>query len=934
MRWRLVQHAAIAAAAAALAVLGSLALPATLADLARRGYVVTDARFLWGLLVIPALLAVRVHTLSDLPRLQQALSVLLRAGVVACVVLALVGVERVRREPRRTSTVFAIDVSESVPDAAIAAARAHVAEAWRRRGEHEVRVVAFARDAVEVPLPRPHRAEAGAAAGATSGADEPFPEIPRMPARSGAPGDARAGQETNIQAALRLAFSLLPEERLPRVVLATDGLETQGAVAAELETAARFGVPVHYLDLSDTPRPGELMVTGLEAPPRGLQPGVPFTVTGTLKATRPMAAECALAVDGERVASQVVHLEAGDEAVRLEARVEAGGERRLQLTCTPAEPSDDRFASNNRYAIVARVAEKPRVLYVEGEPGAARSLVRALGEDFDVELRGPGGVPSTAAEAERYDVVFVSDVPRLGRMDYPNVSDAQMRALAAYARAGGGLVFAGGADSLGPGGYGGTLLEREVLPVRLDVQKKEDIPTLALMLVIDRSGSMSGPKIELAKEAARATLEVLQPSDKLGIVAFDATPTMVVRLQRASNRLKITDSLSRLSPGGGTSIFPALDMAYQALAATEARVKHIILLTDGQSGRAGILELVSMSYQDKITISTVAVGLGADTGLLMQIAEEGGGRYYFTDKADNIPKLFLKEASQVGRRAVVEERFRPRVERRFRGLQMWRGLDMRRLPPLVGYVSTRAKPRAEVLMTSHLGEPILARWRLGLGRVVVWTSDVKNRWAHYWLSWPGFAKLWRQILRDTMRVERPRPTLDVHTDIAQGVLTVGIDAVDQEDRFLDALDSQVVLTGPDGAEHPLALAQTAAGRYEGRLTLGAYGPYAIRGRHTRPDAPDAEPFESYATVAWPFPAEHLAGAPDLSVIERLADASGGVRDPTPAVLFDPGGATTEHREPLWPLPLYPALVLVLLDVLLRRVRLYGRTAISWEDVRG
>ena len=112
-----------------------------------------------------------------------------------------------------------------------------------------------------------------------------------------------------------------------------------------------------------------------------------------------------------------------------------------------------------------------------------------------------------------------------------------------------------------------------------------------MMKAADRSGSMSGPKIELAKEAARPTLDVLQPSDKLGIIAFDSAPVTVVRLQRAANRLKITDSVSRLSPGGGTAIFPALDQAYRVLSATQAKVKHIILLTDGQSNRSGVLDL-------------------------------------------------------------------------------------------------------------------------------------------------------------------------------------------------------------------------------------------------------------------------------------------------------------------------------------------------------
>jgi hypothetical protein len=329
----------------------------------------------------------------------------------------------------------------------------------------------------------------------------------------------------------------------------------------------------------------------------------------------------------------------------------------------------------------------------------------------------------------------------------------------------------------------------------------------------------------------------------------------------------------------------------------------------------------------------VAVGHGSDRSLLMKIAELGGGRYYFTDRPDNIPKLFLKETSEVSRRALVEDRFRPKLARRFRRLQMFKGLDMARAPSLLGYVSTQAKPQAEIILSSHLGEPILARWRLGLGKVLVWTSDVKNRWSHFWLKWPGYAQFWRQVIRDTMRVEKEDPRFEMVAEVAQGVLRVGVDAVDDEDHFIEGLTSEVSVTDPKGNELPVTLVQTAAGRYEAQLKLKHYGPYTIKGTHTSPAAPD-DSYQSYAALAWPFPAEHLLGDPDLTPVRRLATATGGVEAPSNAQLFDAGDETTEKRTPLWSMPLYLVLGLLLLDVLLRRIRFYGRTRIRWEEVRG
>ena len=471
------------------------------------------------------------------------------------------------------------------------------------------------------------------------------------------------------------------------------------------------------------------------------------------------------------------------------------------------------------------------------------------------------------------------------------------------------------------------MLERSVLPVTLDVDKEDDIPSLAMVLVLDRSGSMSGQKLSLAKEAARVTLDVLQPSDKLGIVAFDSAPKVLAPLQRASNRMRINDALSRLSPGGGTAIFPALDQGIQMLTNTEAKIKHIILLTDGQSNRTGVLDLVALAGREKITISTVGVGSGSDQKLLMEVAEEGAGRYYFTDRADNIPRLFLKEASEVSRRSLVEERFHARISRRHRGAQVFSGIDWRRAPALLGYVSTRPKPRAEVLMRTPRGEPLLARWRLGLGQVWVWTSDIKNKWSHHWLRWSGYAQLWRQLIRDARRVERTDPALGMKTQIDQGVLEVAVDAVDADDRFIDDLKSVVRVEDPKGEVLELPLTQVAPGHYVGRTRLEHLGAYRIRGEHHAHATPE-DSMTSSANVTWPYPDEHAVGESDSRKLEALAEATGGQVDPDSATLFDTEGRTVTvqvDRRALW---IWLALGLLLLDVLVRRLSFSPRAPLG------
>ncbi len=908
--------------AALIAVVGYLVLrdigPTWVAALATEGYTVLRPEFAWALAIIPALIAIRAHTLSDLPRIQQVLSIALKSAFIALLTVSMIDIQKIDHTPRRAAMVYVVDVSESMPDAALERARKAVEATWHATLDlpedkrPELRVVTFAGLANELVLP------------AVEPGQKPLlPAFTRIAPPRGAPS-------TNLQAALRLGLTLFPEGLLPRVVVISDGLETEGSLASEGDAMSSFGVPIHYLDLGDLERPSELMVVGLEIPD-AIVSKVPFTATAKVRTNAAMRARCEVQLDGLVEKTDEHELPVGDTTLTWELTVKEGGDKKILVSCAPVVATADRFATNNRFELPFKVPERPKVLYVEGEARFQKNLAAALQQDFDVELRSARGVPQSLTEAEKYDLIFVSDVSRTAELGGENLSNSQMRVLEQYAKKGGGLVFAGGENSFGPGGWGQTLLEREVLPVRLDVQRKQDTPNLALMLVIDRSGSMAGPKIELAKQGAIATLGALQPDDLIGICAFDTKPGELVSLQRAANRFKITEAVSRLRSGGGTNIFAAIDFAYNELTKVEAKIKHIIVLTDGQSPRAGIVELASQAALERITISTIAVGNGSDETLLRDIADTAGGNHYVTVSPQSIPKLLLKETSEVTRKALVEDKFRPRTDPRFKNLQMFRGLNMDAVPPLVGYVSTRAKPRAEVLMTSHLGEPILARWRLGLGKVVVWTSDVKNRWAHYWLSWPGYAKFWRQLVRDSLRTETEDPSYAMVADIEGTTLTVGVDAVDEEDRFIDAVTSEVIATDPNGKEIPIPLAQVAAGRYEGKLELETYGPYTLRGRHT-PKVPgaDAPPtYRSFATIAWPFPDEHLLGSPDLSIFERLAALTGGQKNPDLATLFDVGDAKTESRKPMWPEPLPWALGFLVADVLLRRVRLYGKTNLRW-----
>ena len=892
-------------------------------------YTLVAPTILFALAVVPLLGWALRHSLADLPPLQRVLSLALRSLLITALALALARPARTS-ESSLVSTVLLVDVSESVTDESLGDARAIVQAAWQARGENDVRLVAFARHPRVVPI------------------DDDIEAIPAISRHASAAGAVEsAGAGTDLEAALQLAYGLFPPGHLRRAVLVSDGAQTEGDLLAEASRAKRFGVRVSY-HAYKRGVPAEVAVRSVTLPDR-IEVGSTFMVRTRLFATTPTKVRVRLRQDDAANAldpSRELELPRGETEVEMRSIVRVPGP--VTYTVDLDVQGSDRFRANNRFASSAIVPGRPAVLLVESDPSRATYLARALvAGEYEVDVRGPRELPTNVRELERFDFVVLSDVPA------DAVSLGQMDALERYVRdLGGGFLMAGGEQGFGLGGWGGTRIE-QLLPVRMDAERRRDQPSLALALVIDKSGSMTGIKMELAKDAAKATAEILSAEDYLEVVGFDSQPVRVVRMQSAANRLRILTDIGRLAPSGGTAIFPALDMAYQDLAVTRARIKHVILLTDGQTQESGLETLVQAMRAESITVSVVGLGSDVNRSLLQSMANLGGGRAYFTVDPHNVPRIFTRETSTVSRSSAVEEYFQPMVAS---PADFLRGIDVGSAPFLHGYVATQAKPSpAQVILRSELGEPLLARWRVGLGWSLAWTSDIKNRWAVEWLRWPGYQRFWSQLVREHMR-QRRRQTLDMRASIEDGLVHVEVDAIGQDDRFMDGLESRVTLTGPLGARtdrrtqrptndggsaaqngaaqdggvaapdesareetHPLR--QTAPGRYEARFPLDRYGAFVLEAVHTRDGRPIAE---SRAQVANPYPREYATIEPDETLLRRAAELTGGDREPTPARLFDPRGEKVRHNEPLWPPLLYAALGLFVLDLLLRRVRLFDR----------
>src|SRR5439155_14570561 len=365
----------------------------------------------------------------------------------------------------------------------------------------------------------------------------------------------------------------------------------------------------------------------------------------------------------------------------------------------------DQFQDNNTASGLVFSSGKPRVLLIENDMKLARHLQWALEQEgILVDVRPAKGTPDSLADLQNYELLMISNIPAT------DLTQRQMEVARTYVQdLGGGLIMLGGDQSFGLGGYYKTTLE-EILPVRSDFEKEKEKPSLAMVLVIDKSGSMGGTKMELAKDAAKGAVELLGPNDKVGVIALEGETYWVCEVQAAGNKTYIMDKISSIEAGGGTVMAPAMEAAFEAPRDTVAKLKHVIILTDGISSPGPFEEISQNMANARITCSTVGISYGGeevDEKLLKEIAQIANGRYYFTDDPASVPQIFAKETVTASKSAINEQPFLPQV---LRPTQVLSEISFADAPFLLGYVTTRPKPTCEFILATEKGDPLLAWW--------------------------------------------------------------------------------------------------------------------------------------------------------------------------------------------------------------------------------
>lgn len=748
----------------------------------------------WLVLLIPVLMVSR-FSLVDRPPVTRVLALILRGLAVVLIVLALCR-PFVSRRMDDLHVVYLIDVSESVDLEDAQAAVDQVRAYNEGLGAGDSWSLFFVADGVR-------------ACDSLEAASE------QLDLWQGHLSDSTFRQATRLSEALLLTRMQFPADKARRTILFTDARETETPVRAALDILSEEQIQV-YCQLLRGLQVSEACLVSVTPNTSLAYDGEMVRLSVEAVANRSLPARLRIVNRSVVVQETDVLLDPNtDNVFHFDVAMTTPGE---SVWTAALVASQDHFQINNQAACTITVGGKPRVLVLHETPRDMRPFRRALElQGFSVEVRPNHGVPGSLEEFLVFDAVILASVPAT------DMNASQMDLVKRYVTDfGGGLIMMGSNNSFGLGGYYKTPVE-EVLPLTSRYEKEKEQPSVGMVLVIDKSGSMQGAPIALARQAAKATVELLGPRDQMAVVGFDSRAYAVSEMRSAGEVTGVSDAIDTLAAGGGTNMYPGMQMAYDLLMVTSAKIKHVILLSDGRSQAGDHHGMAQLMADAGITLSTIALGQ-ADRALLSSLAEIGHGRYYETSDPSTIPKIFTKETVETSRSGTKEDLF-SLVQTSDHPVMT--GFDEVELPMILGYVMTRMKPATQLLLASDTGDPILAVSRYGLGAGMAYTSDLTDNWGTQWLSWKRGGEFWGQAIRGVLRRQSTEGVFVTQQSDA-AAWTVDLLRTNPAGQFVTGLHWDAQLVTAAGRTDSVTCREVGLGRYRVTVPVEASASQTLR----------------------------------------------------------------------------------------------------------
>ncbi len=729
--------------------------------------------FLAAVIAVIPILIWQWRSLTHFPAYMQTLLLLLRIGVVLVIVSALAGPVRVEQNFRKF-ILFAIDQSGSIPEHGFSEHKSFIDKAIESKGDNDYAILPFA----------------GKPGVVASAPIKPASELltPIVPS------------QTDYAKASVLAEAIVPEDSVGEVVLMSD-FQIAKSAPEQQGKINQFGIDVYSVDIASKIERPEILIDSIIVP-QTVRVGQPFQVEVRVKSNTAQKAEIALSLaDTPRSATAATEgaTEAKATTAELAKTAEStdkkGGSdtsdnsnksvfpaqqiefaqpgiQTVRFDFTPAQTQaysfqaiianpdsslKDTLSENNVFNASVVALPQGKVLLVENKPNLAAPLSKALAAEFlTITACTTESFPD---DLDEFEAIILSNTPSTA------LNEFELFRLEEYITSGGGVIALGGDQSFTAGGWHGTKLE-ELMPVECVEQGKQPRPSLAMVLVLDRSASMKpdgspdgqpGTAIELAKEAARRAVGVLSPTDQLGILTYEDNYNWNVELAPVLDSDAIIKKIDSIKAEGRTNLYPALCRAKQALEESFADLKHIIVLTDGVSQPGDFNQLAQQIAASGITMSSVAVGEEADPQILADLARFGKGTMYACKDPAELPSIFALETASAAKIGIIERTTKLQSAGTLSSLGKF---DASKSPSLLGYVQTKPKSGAFVVYAAPaiegISDPILAwhRYKGNAGIVAAFTSDVESRWSRAWLRWDGFGPFWSRLVN---HVRRPDP---------------------------------------------------------------------------------------------------------------------------------------------------------------------------------
>jgi uncharacterized membrane protein/Mg-chelatase subunit ChlD len=841
---------------------------------------------------------------SGLAGSRAVVALLTRLTVVA-LFITLLAEPRAVRKSDTLSVVYALDVSDSMGEKISDQALSWVMQSVQKKPEKdEAGLVVFGRDAaVELP-PRQ---------------TFPFETINSRVAKDG----------SDLAKALSLSAAMLPEGNQGRVVLISDGNETDGSVTSQLDELKSRGIAVDVLPIGfDYEK--EVWLERLDLP-RVVKQGETYEASVLLNSLTAGKGTLRLQENGKVIYEKEEQFAAGKNRFSLPLYLREPGYYEYVATITPPK-TEDGWAENNVAVGDLYLRGEGKVLVVTDARGDARDwepLVAALkASERIVQVRMSYEFPRDALSLLPYDLIVFPNVPA----DAFDAVQLQSLKDAVYHQ-GTGFAMLGGPNSFGPGGYHRSAVE-EVLPVSMDTSQKKVLPKGALAIILHTCEFAEGNT--WAKRIAKAAIQVLGSQDEVGLLDFEWDGSSnngmhwVFPLTPAGQYEKLAMAINKASPGDMPAFQPGMEMALTALKNSDASAKHLIVISDGDPSPP-TPQIVDGYVAAKISISMIAINPhgGQDVSIMDAIAKQTGGRYYFPQDPAQLPSIFIKEAKTLKRSMLQNRLFTPVVE--FPS-PILKGIEA--VPQLKGYVLTTIKPRANMILRAppqpgeegDMPDPVLATWRFGLGTTAAWTSDLARNWGVYWVDWDKYNAFVKQLAQETSRVEQ-KSDLHLRSFASGGTGVISVEDFAREETFMD-LSARIA--GPRDETLTVPLKQIAPRKYQATFPLWGKGRYQVMAAGTGSAGGKERSEQAIGGFAVPYSSEYLRFQSDPIVLKQIAERTGGrMLNANDVDLFHPQRVTRESSRPVFDWFLLALCIMIPLDVGVRRVQLDWDLILSW-----